>query len=85
MRLLVVEDDAAIREFLNRGSDGSRLSNGHRFQRRVSVSAGRGGNLRRFHYRPRVARYGRPRLIGRCRALGHTAPVLILIGTPLGG
>ncbi len=78
MRLLVVEDDAAIREFLNRGltEAGYRMDTAPDAKSALALAA-------EEVYDGFIIDLGLPDmdgldLIGRCRALGHTAPVLIL-------
>ncbi len=78
MRLLVVEDDAAIREFLNRGltEAGYQMDTASNAESALAQAA-------EEIYDGFIIDLGLPDmdgldLIGRCRALGHTAPVLIL-------
>ena len=78
MRLLVVEDDLAIREFLNRGLSEA----GYQVDTAVDATSAlalTGEEL----YDGFIIDLGLPDmdgldLIGRCRAQGHSAPVLIL-------
>ena len=78
MRLLVVEDDTAIREFLNRGLTEAG------YQVEVAGDAAAALNLAaETVYDGFIIDLGLPDmdgldLIARCRAQGHTAPVLIL-------
>ena len=78
MRLLVVEDDAAIREFLNRGltEAGYRMDTAADGKAALALAAEEA-------YDGFIIDLGLPDmdgldLISRCRTLGHTAPVLIL-------
>jgi DNA-binding response OmpR family regulator len=78
VRLLVVEDDAAIREFLNRGltEAGYQMDTASDAKSALALA---GEDV----YDGFIIDLGLPDmdgldLIGRCRALGHTAPVLIL-------
>ena len=78
MRLLVVEDDAAIREFLNRGltEAGYQMDTAPDGKSALALAADE-------VYDGFIIDLGLPDmdgldLIGRCRALGHIAPVLIL-------
>ena len=78
MRLLVVEDDTAIREFLNRGlsESGYQVDVARDAATALSLTA-------ETVYDGFIIDLGLPDmdgldLIARCRAQGHTAPVLIL-------
>ena len=78
MRLLVVEDDAAIREFLNRGL----AEAGYQIDTAPDAKSALASATEEV-YDGFIIDLGLPDmdgldLIGRCRALGHTAPVLIL-------
>jgi two-component system copper resistance phosphate regulon response regulator CusR len=78
VRLLVVEDDAAIREFLNRGLTEAGYQTDAAADAKTALALAAEEIYDGF-----IIDLGLPDmdgldLIGHCRALGHTAPVLIL-------